>query len=329
MKKVYALILIAVILGGCTSFGGNPTLTDVEMSTRVAQILTDMPSSASLTPMPEQEGAESSTEDTAEPDLQIITSTPTLEIILPSATATPTQPTSTPTETFTPTALPSATATTTNTPLPTNTPPASDPRNRLGQPGSIDPMNDDTTWNWPVGVQDYTAIEFEDGYLALTGLKTTAGWRLPVAAASTDAYIEMTVRTGTCQGKDNYGIIFRIPVFQEADRGYLFAVSCDGHYRFTLWDGKAGENGAGVRMIDWRASEYIHTGSNQVNRIGVMTKADRFYLYINGYLLNKDTILTDDTYPGGHFGIFVTAAETTNFTMYVDEMSYWLQAYTP
>lgn len=333
MKRiVLPLVLFAVLLSGCTSFAANAPLTDQEMSTRVAAVLTDMPQPTSfLTPTTQQIGAENNAQTVSTEESAELTPTPTATelIVLETATSTPILDTPTPENTATVTSLPTETPTLTNTPIPTSTPPSSDPRSHLGAAASTDPMDDSKTWNWPTGVQDYTAINFKDGYMVLTGLKTTAGWRLPVTAGSTDVYIEMTVKTGECTGKDNYGIIFRIPVFQEADRGYIFAVSCDGKYRFTVWDGKEGENGHGDRLIDWRSSPYILTGSNQINRVGVMTIGDRFYLYVNGYLLNKDTILTDDTYPGGNFGVFVTAAETKEFTIYIDEMSYWLQTFTP
>jgi hypothetical protein len=327
MKKALVLILIAILLSNC---GQSPESSDDDMATRVAQILTD---EAPEVAQPEQ--PELAAPPASETTLTILEASNTPEtaseaiIITPTASAT--VPTATPTITDTPEPTPTGTTTLTNIPEPSTTPPASDPRTILGPAAATDMMNDANTWHWPTGSQQYTSISFDDGFMAFTGLTDVAGWRLPMTSAATDLYIEMTVRTGECTGEDNYGIIYRIPVFHEADRGYLFTVSCDGRYRLTKWDGKEGENGAGVRLITWRGSGYIKVGPNQTNRIGVMTIGNRFYLFANGYWLNRDFILedSDNPYPGGHFGIFVTSKETENFTIYVDEMSYWLSTFTP
>ena len=82
-------------------------------------------------------------------------------------------------------------------------------------------------------------------------------------------------------------------------------------------------------LIDWRASEHISTGSGAVNRLGVMTYGNKFYLYANGFLLNEDIAVEDSTFPAGHFGVYVAARQTKNFTIYVDEMSYWQSAFQP
>lgn len=322
MKKAILIVILVLMLAACAP---EQEETDDQMATRVAQILTEeyvAPTQTEILP----------------PDAIQISPTPQIEeeetpegVLIISPTPTATVPSLTPTQTSTSTITPTPTATFTNTPEPSPTPPDSDPRRVLGAPASTDPMNSIETWHWPAGTQEFTAIDFNDGYMELTGLKEVAGWRLPMTPAGTDMYIEMTVRTGECTGEDSYGIIFRIPVFHEADRGYLFTISCDGFYRLTKWDGKAGEAGQGWRLVDWRASPYINAGSNQVNRIGVMTYGNRFYLYANGYLLNDSFILedNDDPYHGGHFGAFVAAKNTENFTIYVDEMSYWLNAYKP
>ena len=78
-------------------------------------------------------------------------------------------------------------------------------------------------------------------------------------------YLEIQGTSGdSCQGKDRYGLIFRAP---DPNQGYLFGISCDGFYRLRAWDG---EKFSG--LISWRQSEYIHTGPNQTNRIGVYGK---------------------------------------------------------
>jgi hypothetical protein len=322
MKKYLFLTLFAILLSGC---GIRQDSSASDMETRIAQILTEEASAVSpneVLPQPTDTPADIQTITQSAEGPQIVIVTPT-----PTATIPPATPTITPTFTQ----VPTETATSTSTPVPSITPPASDPRLYLGAPSAVDPMDNADTWHWPTGTQEYTSIDFKDGFMEFTGLQDLAGWRLPMTASGTDVYIEMTVRTGQCSGEDNYGIIFRVPVFHEADRGYLFTISCDGRYRLTKWDGQAGTGGVGIRLVDWRSNANINAGANQTNRIGVLTVDNRFYLYANGYLLNDSFILEDtkDPYPGGYFGVFVTSRETPNFTIYVDEMSYWLNAYKP
>jgi hypothetical protein len=51
-----------------------------------------------------------------------------------------------------------------------------------------------------------------------------------------------------------------------------------------------------------------------------MAVGDKLVLYANGVLLKE---VKDGTFTEGSFGIFVGARETTNFTISVDEISYW------
>ena len=324
MKKAIIFLATVLLLTACTIQAPS---SDDTMATRVAQILTLEYTPPSVTdqaaPAIETEAAVP-TESTPQV-IVVITPTPTLEPVV--VTEPPTEAvTEEPTEEVTeePTEEPTAEAEPTQGS-------DEDPRLKLGAPESTDAMDSNELWNWPLGEQEYTSMDFEDGYMALTGKKVEAGWRLPMAPAMTDMYVEMTVRTGKCVDDDSYGIIFHVPVFNRPDQGYLFTISCDGAYRLTRWDGRAGTNGQGWRLVDWTYSDHINAGADEPNRIGVMSKDNRFYLYANGYLLNDDITLEDKDKPflTGHFGVFVAARQTQNFTIYIDEMSYWDTAYKP
>jgi len=71
-------------------------------------------------------------------------------------------------------------------------------------------------------------------------------------------------------------------VVTEADRGYLFGISCDGQYSLRKWDGKAGDKGVMTVLVNWTASPSIQAGSNKTNTIGFMAVGDRLILYANG-----------------------------------------------
>ena len=62
-------------------------------------------------------------------------------------------------------------------------------------------------------------------------------------------------------------------------------------------------------------------GSNVTNRMGIFAVGSRLILYANGQLLTE---IQDTLYPSGYFGIFVGSDVTEDLTVYVDEMSYWL-----
>ena len=323
MKRKFLpiLVVIPLFLVSCTllsSLKADQPLTDAEMATRVAQLLSTMTTPTSEIAFPA----------TSTPGIATITPTATANMVaLLSATPTTqtggdTQPTSTamivlPTIEVTPTPqntlAPAATA--------TLDAPSTDPINKLGDPSSSDPMDSNSKWAWPTGPDDYIDLQFKDGYMLMTNLsKEVAGWRLPLVSQQMDTYIELTANSGSCSNKDSYGIIFRVPVFKQPDQGYLFQVTCDGYYRLWKWDGKAGTKGLAVSLINWKQSDSIHAGANQVNRLGVMVVEDKMTIYVNGVELGS---VTDSSYAAGFFGAFVRSGSETNYTAKFDAMKFW------
>jgi hypothetical protein len=183
-------------------------------------------------------------------------------------------------------------------------------------------MKDATSWIWPTGFNDFTDVDFNDGSMSLTGLKNMLGWRLanPTGTEFGDLYLEMTVRTTTCKGGDQYGMIVRVPVLKDADQGYIFGVTCDGKYAFRKWDGTTGTKGTMTWLKNWTSSQAILAGSNQTNRIGLMMVGKRFLMYANGTLLGE---VQDNTYQSGFFGVYIGPNQTDNLNVKIDEMSFW------
>ena len=205
---------------------------------------------------------------------------------------------------------------------PTPTVSKDDPRTKLGNSSSTDTLDDASKWAWPTGQNEFTSVDFSTGALNLTALKEITGWRLsnPAGEAFTNLYLEATIKTGNCASSDQYGLIVRVPDLKDADQGYLFGFTCDGHYSLRLWDGKLGAKGQMTRLIDWTSSKAINAGSNQVNRMGILMSAGRMILYANGTLLGE---ATNNSFASGYFGLFIGAPQTPDFTIHVDEMSYW------
>jgi hypothetical protein len=319
MKKVVILIILAVLVLTACAQQATPTQTDSEMATKVAQILTNMPTATG-------QGPKEATTSTCLPTIALTATKPPADATqvasptkaAPAATAT-LAPSDTPVP---PTSTPEATATqpeATKTPSgPTATPVTGDPRNGLGNPTWTDNMDNGN--NWPTGVDPagYTTIDFNNGYMELTGLQSIDGWRLTHKSFA-NAYIEMTVNTGSCLPKDRYGLIARVPNAAKADRGYMFVFTCDGQFAIRKWDGPANVM---TNLVNWKANAAIKSGANQTNRMGVMLVGSKLSLYANGVLVGE---AQDSTWSEGVFGIFVGAHESSEYTVKVDSVSYWEQ----
>jgi len=328
MKKLFSLLcalIVTMSISGCVlpsttqQASSQPTLSDVDMQTQIAMVLTAMPSQTEgpkivLTDTPELPAAVTSTAAPIQPTQAAGNPTATANVAAATQTSAP-QATATTTPTSTPTGP-------TPTSAPTLTPSPNDPRNRLGNPSSTDTMKDATTWIWPTGFNDFTDVDFSNGSMSLTGLKTMLGWRLanPLGVDFGDLYLEMTVRTTTCKGADQYGMIVRVPVLKDADQGYVFGVTCDGKYAFRKWDGTSGTKGTMTWLKNWTSSQAILAGSNQTNRIGLMMVGKRFLMYANGALLGE---VQDSTYQRGYFGVYIGPNQTDNMNIKIDEMSFW------
>jgi len=333
-KSLVIVILAALLLSGCSLFrtgGTQKPVSDADMATRVAQLLStmttptleeffpDTPTAEPPTPMGLPSTVETATAaaPTSETPVVVLTEAPTIaptitptEAVLPTATIAPTEaPTSTP---VLPTVVPTATA--------TATPNTADPANRLGSATGSDTMDSFDHWSWPTGSDSFLDVTFDGGYMKMTGLTKLAGWRLPLVSQQTNTYIELTTNSGACTGKDSYGIIFRIPVFKEPDQGYLYEVTCDGYYRLWKWDGKAGNSGQASILLNWKQSTAIKTGANQSNRLGVMVIDNKMTLYLNGEKVGE---ATDSSYPAGFFGVFVLSRTSDKYTVKFDTMKFW------
>ncbi len=310
MKKLIPLLLVfALLLGACDLIPPGlieKPLSDAEMATKVAQLLSTM--------------TNSSTEIAFPPTATVTTEAATQ--VPPTATLEPTQPpvetTVPPTEegsTPQPTELPA-----TETPAATATTVPGDPAARLGAPTGSDVLDSYEKWLWPTDSDDYLQVKFKDGSLNLTGLTKYVGWRLPTVAQQINSYIEATVNSGECKEKDSYGIIYRVPILAKPEQGYLFEVTCDGYYRLWEWNGKAKPKGVAENLVNWKKSEDVKTGANQVNRLGVMVVGKNMKLYINGVLQGE---ANDSTYEAGFFGVFVRSAGTEKYMVKFDEIKYW------
>lgn len=314
MKKIIPVLLIlALLLGGCNLLqqdSGEQVLSDAEMATRVAELLATMttPTEEILFPATPTVGLPTVIPPTSTP--VVVTTEPPIE--------------ETPEVTIEPEATSEAEATATPEPTgttePTATLPAGDPINKLGEPTGSDPMDSFQKWAWPTDSDKFLKVVFADGLMQMTGLTSLAGWRLPLITQQTNTYIELAVNSGNCEGKDSYGIIYRVPVFKEPNQGYLYEVTCDGYLRVWKWDGEVAPDGAAESLINWKQSPDLKTGANQTNRLGVMVVGKNMKVYVNGVLQGE---ATDSSFSAGFFGLFVRSVATDDYTVKFDEMKFW------
>ena len=322
MNKKFVIILsllLIVLLAGCDQIPQIKQLKETYLQTRVAQLVDQM-------------ATKEITEESKE--LSAATSLPPTEMAtetLPSfpvdATETPTTPAPTQAPTFTPipTSIP---ATETPTVAPTFTPIKTvvsiDPPIYLGKSVWKDPFDENK--GWAVDTDAFSSASIANGVMTLTTRSTLDAWRLAPTSSLGNNYVEAIFTTGICEANDHFGLMFRVPVLEAADQGYQFGITCDGRYLLRKYDGKVGENGLMISLIPWTPSAEIRTGSNQTNRIGMMTINDRLIMFINGVLVGE---FKDTTYPQGYIGIFLGSRTTKNFTLKVDDLAYWSNPKTP
>lgn len=247
------------------------------------------------------------TSGTPTPDI-VATQVATILAAMPTAdlqaTVTP-QPATPTVAAVTPTTQSSATA----------TPSTDDPRSKLGEPTYRDTFDKAGLWGLDEAYDDgHTRIEIKDNQLVLTsyGAEGWMGWRTTFAKSG-NTYIEGNFSTGSCSGGDQYGLIFRS---NEDTGGDFFAITCDGRYSLTHFDGSQFSS-----VVNLTEAPAIHAGANQTNRLGVWLEGNKVRLYVNGSLLTETS---DDQLSGsGNFGAFIAGLKTANFSVHLAEFDYW------
>ncbi len=323
MKKVSLLLVLTFLLSSCNQIPQiqvQPTITDLEMQTKVARILTSYPTATPAVSQdtPDALSFENTLDDTTTPEPEISPEAGLSADDGQGGLPTNTPPISVPT--LAPTDTPEPTMESFETliaPEPTATLSGNDPAYKLGNPSWDDPM--DKGDYWPLAADEYTSAAIKDGFMQLTGLKKDNGWRLTVNDIE-NFYLEMTARAVDCNGTDRYGLMIRVPDRKTANRGYWFQVNCKGQYAFQKWDGSE-DPGKVTGLIGWTTNAAVNAGPMATNRIGVMAIGDTYTLYANGVKL---ATVRDNTWLKGGYGVVIGAKETYGMTVHIDQIRYWL-----
>jgi hypothetical protein len=140
---------------------------------------------------------------------------------------------------------------------------------------------------------------------------------------SGNTFAEVTATNGDCIEKDSVGLVIRVQS-DNTPSGYALEVACDGSWRFRRHRGaKSAEE-----IIDWTPSEFINSGVNASNRIGLWGYMGMFYLYVNrtqvGEYFDRDYPITY-----GYFAVYTRASRTFDYTTSFDDFAYWHIPYIP
>jgi len=299
MNKKVALISILLIgvLASCSVIPQFQQAREKYVETRVGELLAEMP-----TEIPEAAPVDEATEE-------------------PTAT---TEPTVEPTEEATGevteevTEEPTAEATVEATAEAKGMTESYDPKVYLGESTWEDKMI--AVGNWNLETDEYLSATYDNETLMMQTLTKQQGWRIAMADALADAYIEATIKVSECSGSDNYGLIFRIPANVGYNQGYIFAISCDGKYSLRNWDRLTGASGTTTWLQEATESSLIKAGKGQTNRLGIMAVGDRLIMYINGEKVGE---VSDSAYTSGNFGIYLKAEKSGALKINVDDVQYW------
>jgi len=311
-KRFLTILLFVVLLSACVRPVTGPTSspTTKEPFAGLPEVPTSTDIQPSNTPtMTATAGEEEpSVEPTQEPE--DIPPTPfTISTDIPTASPLPVEAPG-----VSPTPEP------TNTPRPPKTPsaPPKNPEDDYGNPNFIENFEDSTAWQDYYGSMenDNIALAIEDGQMQVTGKKNEGfktwwfgGFEL------TNFYIEMTVNSGECSGKDAYGLILR---GEPSSHGYIIAFTCEG--QVVSWRLDSVNPYIDLEILGYTDPKLIHKGSDQSNVMSVLMEDDKISIFVNGYYF---TILSDSTYEYGQWGIFVMAWPTENYTFTVSQIRVW------
>jgi hypothetical protein len=277
---IACVVLTSVILAGCNRAAQE--LPPNVLATQVAATLTAAPTlPSSITPPP----------------------SPTT---LPSATqAVP--PTETPTQTPTP-----------GSPSPTPPPLApDDPRVglNLAAPDYTDDFSIAYKWVGPDDPGSATN-KMESGHLTATDHKADGYiWWSTTDQQAGDLYAEVSATVGACSGKDAAGFSVRVNG-ANFDQAYALELSCEGSFRLRRFI----SNAAPEVLIEWTASPEITKGPNVTNRMGLLAKGSKLYVFANGKLIGQ---VEDAAYASGTFGLYASAVDSAALTVTFDDFATW------
>jgi hypothetical protein len=120
----------------------------------------------------------------------------------------------------------------------------------------------------------------------------------------TSFYVEITANPILCNGRDEYGLLFRV---YGRSQFYRFAITCEGELRLDKITA-----GGGTILYPSTRSASVPVGAPSISKIAVLAEGDQLHLFING---DYQTSVTDQQLLVGSFGIFARSAGDSALTV--------------
>ena len=242
--------------------------------------------------------------------------TSTLHILTPtlSPTAPSTAEATTPADT-TPQATPTSQA------QPTSSEPQINPDVEFTGAKHVDSMDNPGLWydsSGKLADSEYLKMDISGGVMTVTGkLRLWDTWWIS-GFSQDNFYIEMEVNSGDCDPDDTYGMILRASQHGEPTHGYIVAFTCDGKVLAKRLETVSPYTA--VSILNPTETDLIYSGKNQTNILGVLFDGNSITIYPNRRYFS---VIQDDAFSYGRYGIFVQAGDAGNFTYTVSEIRTW------
>jgi len=198
---------------------------------------------------------------------------------IPSDTTTPTIVWFPPTPTYTP--FPTMVVT-----------PTVDIRPQVGEILFTDNFRDGSLWTLAESATSSVALGQNEVTLALSqpGAYIFSLRQNPILS---DFYLEITAMPSICQGKDEYGILFRVSPSLDF---YRFSLSCDGYIRLDRF-----VNGRASSPYPSTISGAVPPGAPSFSLIGVWARGKEMHFYVND---EYQFTIRDPSITSGSIGVF-------------------------
>jgi len=163
---------------------------------------------------------------------------------------------------------------------------------------------------------DQATFKTANGYLNLTA-RTNTNWHswYVTSPSLRNAYLEATIEMTTCSGKDRFGLVSRSS--SDGQQFYFLMITCDGQWGFFRMAPDVQIN----QIIGFQSAEPLKDVGNDPLRLGIWMEGSNFKFYIDGEEVGTatDATLTNE----GYTGFLIAFANTSGFTVRVDELQYW------
>ncbi len=164
---------------------------------------------------------------------------------------------------------------------------------RVGTPDVSETFRRDKG-TWTIGASDVSVSAIEDSMLTIIVAEAdTLAWS-PYDDVFGDFYVEVDTTHLDGPLDNEFGVMFRI---QDWDNFYIFAISSDGFYRLRKYVDDEQEF-----VIQWTESEFIESGYENENRIGLLAVDDWIVLLVNDVEIER---ISDDSFTSGQIALAV------------------------